>query len=214
MTTQRPFRIFAGILALGIVATSWTTVAAQRPARSGERQVLTGELVVTSPAAHRFRLVNRPGMFTAPKGMSLKGFEGRPVEVEIGRDGRVVSITLIEVPIAPITHEVELLSGELTVRDLNLRTFGIAGDPRTLVAPAGIDIERYAGRTVELRLDADGRVTGLTAKAHAGDALASRPPRDCTQRGATIANGATVCRHGTLHRCADGEWVPTLESCR
>src|ERR1700687_3734754 len=55
--------------------------------------VLTGELVIVNAAQNRFRLVGHSGTFTAPPGTPVEAFDGKPVEVELSRHGRVLPIS-------------------------------------------------------------------------------------------------------------------------
>ena len=142
---------------------------------AGDR-VLTGELVVTNSARNQFRLVEHHGSFTAPAGTALEALDGKPVQVEFGRNGQVLQITQMSIHYEPITHGFEVLSGELLLRDPMTHQFGIAGDSRTFVAPKGMDIRQYAGRLVEMRLDEQGQVMTINLIARSGDAPMPRPP--------------------------------------
>lgn len=174
--------------------------------------ILTSELVITDAAGNQFRLVRCRGSFTAPAGMSLEALDGKPVRVEIGRDGLVLRITQMPIHIEPITHTFDVVSGQLVVRDTAARTFAIAGDDVTYTAPSGADIAHNAGRLVEMRVDERGQVMGIEPIAQSADA----PPRSsgqCTLSDASLAHGVAICRHGATFRCTNGEWVDTGAAC-
>src|SRR5512140_3041507 len=77
---------------------------AARAGMAGGDRVLTGELVVTNAARNQFRLVEHSGSFTAPPGTSVTEWDGKPVRVEFGSDGRALQISQIPIDYAPITH--------------------------------------------------------------------------------------------------------------
>ena len=178
-----------------------TEAYAKRLAASGS-EVLTGELVITNAAKNRFRLVGHSGSFTAPPGTQVEAFDGKPVRVELAR-GRVLMIAEIPSYIEPLTHGLEVVSGQLMVNDVLTRTFSLAGDDRIYRAPAAIDIRPYAGRIVNVRLDEQGRVTGIDATAQPDGATLASP---CTYGGRSYAEGASVCESGTQYRCESGTW--------
>lgn len=180
---------------------------AARAGTAGGDRVLTGELVVTNAARNQFRLVEHSGSFTAPAGTAVTEFDGKPVRVEFGSDGRALQITQMPIDYAPITHGFEVISGELVLRDPVMRTFGIVGDDRTYVAPQGIDAGQYAGRLVQLRLDEQGQVMNINLISRAADAPLSPSPSKCLFGDASISDGASICRSGVLFRCTDGQWV-------
>ena len=179
---------------------------------AGDR-ILTGELVVTNAARNKFRLVEHRGSFTAPTGTPVEALDGKPVQVELARDGRVLQIRQMQIHIEPITHGFEVVSGELMLRDPATRTFAIVGDDRTYVAPHGIDVGGYAGRLVEMRLDEQEQVVDINLIARSGDAPLSRSLRGCLLGGASLASGLSICRGGRSLRCADGEWVNLGTAC-
>ena len=125
---------------------------------------------MTNAAKNQFRLVEHRGSFTAPAGTALEAWDGKPVEVELGRNGRVLQISAMPIHFEPITHGFEVVSGELLLRDAATREFAIAGDNRTYVAPQGVDIGLYAGHLVEMRLDEQGRVMNVHLIARSADA--------------------------------------------
>lgn len=176
-------------------------------------RVLTGELVITNAFRNQFRVVGHAGTFTAPPGMIVETFDGKPVRVELSRDGRVVQITEKQIYIEPIEHGFEVVSGQLVVTNAATGTFAIAGDNRTYVAPPRIDVRPYAGRMVLVRLDEQGRVTSIDMTTRAGDAPASRSSRACRFGSTTIADSSSICRDGVTFRCADGEWVNLHTPC-
>lgn len=176
-------------------------------------RVLTGELVVINAARNQFRLVERQGSFTAPVGTQLEAFRGKPVRVELGQNGRVLQISEMPIHIVPITHSFETLSGEVVLRDPRTRTFGIAGDARTFVAPRATDIGQYAGQLVEMNLDEQGQVVNFTPIARFGDAPPRSLVRKCILNDASLASGSSICRGGTTFRCTNGEWVALGTPC-
>jgi len=145
---------------------SWSEARAETIGAVSAARVLVGELVVTNAAGNQFHLVGQRGFFTAPAGISVEALSGKPVEVELGPQGRVVRITPKAITYAPITDGQEIISGELVTQDPALRSFAIAGDDRRFVAPARYDLGQYAGRIVEVRIDDHGQVRSidLTAK--------------------------------------------------
>jgi hypothetical protein len=167
---------------------------------------LTGELVVTGP--NRFRLVGHEGRtFAAPPGFPLQAFDGKPVRAEIGSDGRVLHIAEKPIHIDPITHEYEVVSGELVLADPVQRTFTLAGGDRTYVAPAYMDLRPYAGRRVEIRIDDRGRVSELRlAGAPPAEAVTSGLEGRCDAGGVTYRDGSVRCEHGAQFVCERGDW--------
>lgn len=198
--------MFSGFVALQVPASAHAGMAV---AAAGAR-VLTGELVVTNAAKNQFRLVQHQGFFTAPAGTSVEALGGKPVQVELGLDGRVVQITPMQIHVEPITHGFEVVSGELLQRNPATHTFTLAGDDRTYVAPKGIDVGSYVGRTVEVRLDEQGQVMNINLVARFGDVPMSRK---CMFDGASVSSGSSICRDGRTLRCTDGEWVDAGTPC-
>ena len=168
-------------------------------------QVVSGELVMLKDNANRFRIVEHAGTFTAPAGTPLDSLDGRPVEVVLGSNGRVRSITEMPVAIDPVVSGWETVRGQLQVRDGLVRTFTFAGDDRVYVAPAGVDIAAYAGRWVEARLDTSGRVTQLRAASAPQGAVVPAAPT-CAYRGEAYGEGASVCQAGMQFRCEGRAW--------
>src|SRR5579862_1406836 len=200
------------LVALG----AFLSFAVAKPACAGSYasdRVLTGELVVTNAARNQFRLVEHSGSFTAPAGIAVTDFDGKPVRVEFGSDGRPVQISQMAIDYAPITHGFEVVSGEFVVRDPVTRTFGISGDNRTYSAPPGMDPGLYAGQMVELRLDERGQVMSINRIARSADAPLSAREGICAFGDATVASGTSICRGGTMIRCAGGAWVNTSRPC-
>jgi hypothetical protein len=204
MNNLRKFALVSTVIMLGF------TVGSQRPAEvhaytlaaTGDR-VLTGELVVTNAARNQFRIVGYGGSFAAPPGTPVEALDGKPVEVELARNGRVLGISEMPVHFEPHPHTYEVVSGELLVRDRALRTFSIAGDDRIYLAPAGSDVGLYAGRMVEVRLDEQGQVATVE--------LASRSVRapvvsSCSSSGLSYADGTSLCQSGVKFVCEQGQW--------
>jgi hypothetical protein len=215
VSAMNPLRVstLAAALLFGFCTSLQILPEARAETASLGNRVLTGELVITNAARNQFRLVQHNGSFTAPAGISIEALDGKPVQVELGRDGRVLEISQKPIHYEPITHGFEVISGELVVRDAARRTFAIAGDDHTYVAPSGMNIGQYAGRTVEMRVDEQGRVLDMNLIARSGDAPLSLAPRACLIGDANVANGSSICRRGQTFRCADGEWVNTGATC-
>lgn len=204
-----------------VLITALACAALAMPAGSGRataaERVLGGELVVLDGNPNRFRIVGHPGTFAAPKGMDLSSLDGRPVEVEIGDNGRVLSITERPVPITPITTGWETVRGQLVARDG--RTFTFAGDAQVYTAPPNIDITPYAGRWVEVRINPQGQVGEIKLIPEPRVEVppyvpppaavpVAPPPLDptCTYGAQGYSMGATVCQSGTQFRCENGAW--------
>lgn len=169
---------------------------------------IEGELVVIDGHPNQFRIVDHPGQFSAPGGMSLEALDGKPVAVDLSANRQVLRITEKHIPIVPIISEYETIVGDLVVVDAARGSFTIAGSDRTFLAPRSIDPSRYAGRTVEVFIGKAGDVrqihlvqTGL------------REPRvnvpatgTCTYSGRAYPQGQSLCQAGTQHRCESGTW--------
>jgi hypothetical protein len=197
-----------GVWTLALIAFLVLTVPdAARAGMTAADRVLTGELVVLHGARNQFRLVEHSGSFTAPARTDVAALDGKPVEVELGPDGRVVHIAELPIHIEPIPHSFEIISGELVLRDPIARTFAIAGDERTYVAPRGIDVGQYAGHLVEMRLDEQNQVMNINLNARSADAPALRSVPPCLFGDTGVASGMSICRGGRTFRCVAGEWV-------
>lgn len=179
-------------------------LAAAVPALAQSSRLLTGELVTLDGSSDRFRLVGHGGTYKAPGGMSVAGLDGKAVEVEIGRDGRVIQITPMQIAIEPVIHGIEMVSGQMVVGDAVTRTFTLAGDPRVYIAPMSMDIRPLGGRRVEVRLDASGQVRDVRLAAAALDAPA--PVSTCVHEGRDYSDGGILCQAGTQQRCENGVW--------
>lgn len=187
-------------------------------------RVLSGELVPLDGSSTRFRLVGHEGAFTAPPGTPLDALDGKAVVVELSADGTVTRITERLIAITPVTTGWESVRGQLAVRDAAAGTFGIVGATGVYTAPAGLDLRPYAGKWVEVTLDAEGRARRITL-------LADRPPpalptpalaplsgsgaarRRCAIGDATVASGSSICRAGVTQRCEDGTWLSLGTPC-
>ena len=185
---------------------------------------IQGELVVLDGSADRFRLVGRQGTFTAPAGASLAALDGKSVDVELD-GGRVVRISERLVVVTPVTSTIEMVQGQLVVRDPIAGSFAFAGDSRVYVAPAGVAIAPYGGQWVEATLDGRGQVTDLALvpppPPPASRPLAPLPPpvaqgaTPClVDTATTVASGSSVCRDGSVLRCDNGAWVRLGTACR
>jgi len=188
-------------------------VARASNASTAPDHVLTGELVVTDAAVNQFRLVRRSGSFKAPDGTKVAALGGKPVRVEFGSDGGVLRVSPMDIHIEPITHELNVLSGPVEVRDPAKSTFTIPGDDHTYVAPRGVDIRTYDGHVVEMRVDEKGRVIKIDHIVRSADAPAPTSPSKCFIGDASVTPGSSICRRGTTFRCADGEWAKTGTVC-
>jgi hypothetical protein len=176
---------------------------AQTIAAMSSRGVLTGELVASKTAGNQFRLVGHRGWFTAPPGVFVEELDGKPVQVEIGRDRRVLDITTMPIRNEPITRTYENISGELIVRDPVLRTFTFPGERNVYAAPPGVDIRPYSGRMVEVQLDEHGKVmTIAVTESTTGVPLTA----NCAFDGGSFADGAALCQSGTQLVCDRGQW--------
>lgn len=199
---QRLFGIAVVTLAWCLVASLPTSAAG--PQREGRK--LHGELVLLKGSTNRFRLVGENGTYTAKPEM-IAPLDGKPVEVELGADGKVQSIREVSFEIEPIQHGFEVVAGQLQVVDAEQGKFGIAGDSRVWVAPSGEAIAPLAGRNVELRLSEDGAITQLRV---VGDAPA---PKSCSYAGEPRTHGSIVCEGNKQLRCEDGNWIDLAIAC-
>lgn len=84
-----------------------------------------------------------------------------------------------------------------------MRSFTIAGDSRIFTGPQEVDVSRYAGRMVQLRLDEQGRVVELDVSARPGRAAVVTA---CSYNGQGFTEGASICQSGGQYRCEDGTW--------
>ncbi len=189
-------------LSAHILAAVLITFAMAVPCTAGT--VITGELVVTNGSSRQFRIVDHGGYFVAPSGMMIEALDGKPVVVELSDSRQVLSITEKPIHIDRVESHYETINGEFVLVDAARGTFAIAGAPQTYAAPRNIDVQRYAGRNVELFLDGQGRVLQIE---FAGSA-------SCEVGGATLANGSSICRAGVTFRCSDGSWVNVGTACR
>ena len=203
-------KIGLAVLLLGLLL-SCSSVSAR------EVGVINGELVVLHGTTNQFRIVDHAGSYTAPAGIDLISLDGKPVQVEIGADGRVRQITVVNIPINPIEHGNEVVTGLLTVRDPIAGSFTIAGEGRVYVAPAGLDIRPYAGRMVDVHLDESGRLisvdlstrsaVGIPPQAVVPPAAVVPPSTDtCLFGGRSYAYGEASCQSGFQYRCEYGAW--------
>ena len=202
MNRLRAYMLILILLVMGVTPFGPHLTSRAQAYTGHDRDVLTGELVVTDAAKNRFRLVGHGGSFTAPASTSVEVLDGKPVAVEFARDGRVLQITEEPIPVDPITKSYEIISGQLVLSDAMLRTFMIAGDNRVYVAPPGVDIGLYAGRMVEVRVDAQGHVMEIGPAAGAAAPLSG----PCPYAGQGYYDGALVCQSGTQYRCEAGVW--------
>lgn len=191
-------------------------VAAPQIVPAAER-MLTGELVVLENSPGQFRLVDHGGAFRAPAGVDLESWDGKPVQVELGSNGQVLSIREMQIDVAPIVHGYEVVSGILVAADPAGSTFSIAGDGRTYQAPAGVDLRAFNNRMVEVRLDEKTNVTEIVPLRQAADApvapaMAPATLR-CLYRGQSYSEGAPLCQGNTRFRCEHGQWQSIGQPC-
>lgn len=197
---MRPILIRTAIV-LAFVFSAATQTATEARAQSG---VVSGELVQIDGTRSQFRIVGHGGTFTAPSGVSLESLDGKPVRVDIV-NGRVAQITYVPIATEPIEHGFETVTGELVVRDAASGSFTIAGDGRLFTVPPGVDVQSYAGRRVEVRLNEHGRPVDLLAASASG--VVAPAPALCSYDGRGYSEGASVCQSGTRYRCATGKWL-------
>ncbi len=197
------------------IATCLMLIGVLALAGRGEARTVSGELVVLEGSSNSFRIVGQPGTFRAPSGIPIGTLDGRPVDVELSDDGRVLQISERNIAITPLTSGWSTVRGQLQIVDPMSRTFSMAGSPQVYSAPATLDIAPYAGQWVEARLDNDGRVTGLT--------LVAAPPQpaapvasdaaSCRLGDATLASGSHICTKGRTFRCDNGSWTDVGTEC-
>ena len=201
MNSLRAFVIASTLLLLGL---PFGLPLSPLRAEETANRVFTGELVVTNAGRNQFRLVGHGGSFTAPAGVPVEALDGKPVQVEFARDGRVLQISELPVPISRIVHSEELISGQFVVRDPVARTFSFASDDRIYTAPAGMDIRPYGGQMVEVRLDEQGQVADIAFAKHS---LGASPTGTvCVIDGQSYGDGTAVCQSGVEYRCELGVW--------
>lgn len=182
-----------------------TQIPSPALARVDSRNVISGELVAIDGTRNQFRIVGHGGTFTAPAGFSVHALDGKPVYVELA-GGRVVQISEMPIPIKPVEHGFETVTGELVVRDAATGSFMIAGDGRIYAAPPDVDIRQYAGRRVELRLDEQGRLIDLHLATASDGAPLAPLASTCAYNGQAYSEGISVCQSGTQYRCGAGTW--------
>ena len=194
-------------LTVGLFGLAVLTCAHHAVAESGG--LVTGELVVINAASNQFRIVGHGGTYTAPAGTSVTALDGHTVRVELSSNGRVARVTDAPVAINPITHGWSTVRGALVVTDAMNRRFSMAGEDQTYVAPPGVDLDSYAGRIVEVRIDESGHVTDIhpVAAAPQGSYGAPVPSNSCSYRGQAYSAGAAVCQSGTQYRCDGSQWM-------
>jgi hypothetical protein len=185
------------VLALALVA-GWAGHA------RAQADIRSGELVLLDGSATRFRLVGHAGTYAAPAGISLAALDGKPVRVDLTRDGRVLQITETPIDIEPVTHSRDMITGQMLVGDAVQRTFTLAGDTRVYVAPLGMDIRPYDRRRVQIDLDEHGQVSRIEPLA----AVAAAVPQAaaCSYAGQSYSAGAAICQAGTQYHCDAGAW--------
>lgn len=188
-------------LSLYIIAAFVMTLCSALP--SSASSVISGELVVTNESTRQFRIVDQPGYFQAPSGMTIQHLDGKPVIVELSGNRQVLNITEKHIPIDRVESVYQTVTGELVLVDATRGTFAIAGAPQTYFAPRGIDVQRYAGQQVELFLNQQGEVMQLT---FAGPGSGQLAVGGCSYNGRTYGIGMTMCQTGTQYRCENGVW--------
>lgn len=181
-----------------------------------EARTVSGELVVLEGSSSSFRIVGQPGTYRAPSGTPLGELDGKAVEVELSDDGRVLQISERAIAITPLTSGWSTVRGQLHVVDPMARTFSMAGSPEVYSAPATLDIVPYDKQWVEARLDAQGRVTGITLVAAPPQprAPAASDAASCRLADATLASGSHICTKGRTFRCDNGSWTDVGTPCQ
>lgn len=187
---------------LALVLSFGAQPAAAQSAGTADR-VITGELVPTNAAANRFRLVGHGGQFTAPAGTSVEALDGKPVRVTLSHGGRVLAIDREAIRYEPVTHGFEIVTGKLMPRAEVPGEFTLVGDDHAYVAPARIDVRRYAGSVVQVSLDDQGRVMSIEP---AAGSAAARSAANCSYGGKTYSEGSSLCQAGARYRCESGMW--------
>lgn len=178
-------------------------------AAAAEREI-TGELVILNPGGRQFRIVDHGGSFTAPSGIALEDFDGKPVRVELASNGRVLSITEKHIETNPMMRHYQIVTGQLLVSSVSAGSFTIAGDGRPFVAPAGFDLRPYANQMVDVFLDEQGQVKSID-RSKSSSLPAGYPPSamlsgSCAYDGSSYADGTLQCQSGTRYRCENGVW--------
>ncbi len=201
--TQRLRRLTAACICLCLAAVVSPALA----------DSLSGDLVVTNSATRQFRLVDRPGSYTAPAGTDLEALDGRRVEVELSSNGSVLSVVDAPKAVEPVVHGWSTVRGQVEAVDTINGTFTIRGDNQTYRAP-GKDITPYIGKTVELKLDENERVVQIDLISSAVPVQPVQPiAAACDYRGQSYSGGAAVCQAGTQYRCDGTRWVSLGTTC-
>lgn len=179
------------------------------PAAAMGREI-TGELVVLKTGQRQFRIVDHGGSFTAPAGIALEDFDGKPVRVELGSNNQVLSITEKPIETNPLMRHYQIVTGQLVVSDAVTGTFTINGDGRPFVAPPGFDLRPFANQMVDVFLDENGRVKSIdrmkSSALPAGYVPPPRPSGACAYDGQAYSDGVFMCQSGTRFRCETGVW--------
>lgn len=179
------------------------------PSYAAEREI-SGELVILKSGNRQFRIVDHGGSFTAPTGISLDDFDGKPVRVTLGSDGRVLAITEKPIETNPMMRHYQIVTGQLVVSNAAAGAFTITGDGRPFLAPPGLDVRPYANQMVDVFLDEQGQVKSIDrAKGAALPSGYVPPPLTnpvCTYNGQSYADSMLLCQSGTRYRCETGVW--------
>jgi hypothetical protein len=179
-------------------------------ARATEREI-SGELVILKTGNRQFRIVDHGGSFTAPAGVALEDFDGKPVRVELGSGGQVLSITEKPIETNPMMRNYQIITGQLVVSNAASGAFTITGDGRSFLAPMGFDVRPYANQMVDVFLDEQGQVKSIdrakSSELPAGSMLPPMPVTSaCAYNGVPYAEGVLTCQSNTRYRCESGLW--------
>lgn len=208
MNTQKTYGLFLGVALL------LSTLCL--PAQAAGREI-SGELVVLNPGGRQFRIVDVGGSFTAPSGIALEDFDGKPVRVEIGSNGRVVSITEKFIETNPLMRHYQIVTGQMLVSSVSAGSFSIAGDDRPFIAPVGFDLRPYANQMVDVFLDEQGQVKSIDRAKNSSLPAGYPPPvmasGSCAYDGQSYADGLLQCQSGVRYRCENGVWRSIGGSC-
>lgn len=190
------------------------TLCLSAPAAGHE---ISGELVILKTGNRQFRIVDQPGSFTAPSGVSLEEFDGKPVRVELGSNRQVLSITEKSIETDPMMRHYQIITGQLVVNNAASGAFTITGDGRPFLAPLGVDIRPYANQMVDVFLDEQGKVKSIDrAKSSMGPSdypPAVLPSTGCAYNGRSYGDGMMVCQVGARYRCDGGMWRSLAGPC-
>jgi hypothetical protein len=196
------------ILLMAALSMSLSLGFAGAPARAAGREI-SGELVILKTGNRQFRIVDHGGSFTAPAGVSLEEFDGKPVRVELGSGGQVLSITEKPIETNPLMRNYQIVTGQLVVTNAAAGSFTIAGDGRSYLAPLGVDVRPYANQMVDVFIDEQGQVKSIDRAKNSALPVAPVMPYNagvCSYNGLAYEEGVLTCQSNTRYRCEAGVW--------